>query len=55
MEVLAEADEIFLTSTLRDIQAVHRVDDRELAPEPGPVTAKAMRIFDERAGNDLDP
>ncbi|NEE51568.1 4-amino-4-deoxychorismate lyase, partial [Streptomyces sp. SID8455] len=26
MEVLAEADEIFLTSTLRDIQAVHRVD-----------------------------
>ncbi len=55
MEVLAGADEIFLTSTLRDIQAVHRVDDRELAPEPGPVTAKAMRIFDERAGNDLDP
>ena len=25
-----EADEIFLTSTLRDVQAVHRVDDREL-------------------------
>ncbi|NGO74977.1 aminodeoxychorismate lyase [Streptomyces sp. YC504] len=52
-EVLSEADEIFLTSTLRDIQAVHRVDDRELAP--GPVTAKAMRVFDERAADDLDP
>ncbi|WP_199549829.1 aminotransferase class IV [Streptomyces sp. N35] len=52
-EVLAEADEIFLTSTLRDIQAVHRVDDRELVP--GPVTAKAMRVFDERAADDLDP
>ncbi|MFE9451402.1 aminotransferase class IV [Streptomyces sp. NPDC006739] len=55
LEVLAGADEIFLTSTLRDIQAVHRVDDRELVPAPGPVTAKAMRIFEERAGQDLDP
>lgn len=55
MDVLAEADEVFLTSTLRDIQAVHRVDGRELTPEIGPVTAKAMRIFAERAGDDLDP
>ncbi|MFD5537375.1 aminotransferase class IV [Streptomyces sp. NPDC127079] len=55
MDVLARADEIFLTSTLRDVQAVHRVDDRELPGAPGPVTAKAMRIFDERSGEDLDP
>ncbi|POX49055.1 aminotransferase class IV [Streptomyces sp. Ru72] len=55
MDVLEHADEIFLTSTLRDVQAVHRVDGRELAGAPGPVTAKAMRIFDERSGNDLDP
>ena len=48
-------DEVFLTSTLRDVQAVHRADARELPGAPGPVTAKAMRIFDERAGNDLDP
>ncbi|WP_328909104.1 aminodeoxychorismate lyase [Streptomyces sp. NBC_00234] len=54
-EVLDQAEEIFLTSTTRDIQAVHRVDARELPGAPGPVTAKAMRIFDERAGNDLDP
>ncbi|WP_406492703.1 aminodeoxychorismate lyase [Streptomyces sp. NBC_00846] len=54
-DVLERAEEIFLTSTLRDVQAVHRVDDRELPDGPGPVTAKAMRIFDERAGNDLDP
>ncbi|RDL04080.1 hypothetical protein DER30_5688 [Streptomyces sp. HB202] len=46
---------MFLTSTLRDVQAVHRVDDRELTPGIGPVTAKAMRIFAERAGDDLDP
>ncbi|MFG2922755.1 aminotransferase class IV [Streptomyces sp. NPDC048305] len=55
LEVLEQADEIFLTSTLRDIQAVHRVDGRTLAHTPGPVTAKAMRIFDERSGDDLDP
>ncbi|WP_328890007.1 aminotransferase class IV [Streptomyces sp. NBC_00316] len=55
MEVLDLAEEVFLTSSLRDVQAVHRIDGRELPGTPGPVTAKAMRIFDERAGNDLDP
>ena len=52
---LAEAEEIFLTSTLRDVQAVHRVDDRELSAAPGPVTAKTMRIFAERAAADVNP
>ncbi|MFJ2094210.1 aminotransferase class IV [Streptomyces sp. NPDC087901] len=54
-DVLDRAEEIFLTSTLRDIQAVHRVDGRELPGGPGPVTAKAMRVFGERAADDLDP
>ncbi|MFE0140483.1 aminotransferase class IV [[Kitasatospora] papulosa] len=55
LDVLERADEIFLTSTLRDIQAVHRVDGRELPGAPGPVTAKAMRVFEERAAGDHDP
>ncbi|MEF9902663.1 aminotransferase class IV [Streptomyces sp. P9-A2] len=55
MDVLQRADEVFLTSTLRDVQAVRRVDERELPGAPGPVTAKAMRIFDEHATADLDP
>ncbi|MFG3190206.1 aminotransferase class IV [Streptomyces omiyaensis] len=55
LDVLETAEEIFLTSTLRDVQAVHRVDGRELAAAPGPVTAKAMRIFEERAARDRDP
>lgn len=55
LDVLDRADEVFLTSTLRDVQAVHRIDGRELPGAPGPVTAKAMRIFDERAADDLDP
>ncbi|WP_030294488.1 aminotransferase class IV [Streptomyces katrae] len=55
-EALEQAEEIFLTSTLRDVQAVHRVDDRTTAEAvPGPVTAEAMRIFDARSGEDLDP
>lgn len=54
-DVLDRAEEIFLTSTLRDIQSVHRIDGRELPGGPGPVTAKAMRVFDERSGDDLDP
>jgi branched-chain amino acid aminotransferase len=52
---LAEAEEIFLTSSLRDVQAVRRVDARELPGAPGPVTAKAMRIFAERSAADLNP
>ncbi|MEV6553292.1 aminodeoxychorismate lyase [Streptomyces sp. NPDC051597] len=55
LAVLESAEEVFLTSTLRDVQAVHRVDGRELTGAPGPVTAKAMRVFDERAASDLDP
>lgn len=55
LDVLESAEEVFLTSTLRDIQAVHRVDGRETTPAPGPVTAKAMRVFDERAAADRDP
>ncbi|MFE2378372.1 aminotransferase class IV [Streptomyces sp. NPDC059398] len=55
LDVLERADEIFLTSTLRDVQAVHRIDGRQLADAPGPVTAKAMRIWDERAAQRLDP
>ncbi|MEV6978177.1 aminodeoxychorismate lyase [Kitasatospora sp. NPDC093806] len=54
LDALRDAEEIFLTSTLRDVQAVTRVDDREL-PGPGPVTAKAMAVFTERSGDDLDP
>lgn len=55
MEVLDRAEEIFLTSSLRDVQAVHRIDGRTLDGAPGPVTAKAMRIFDERSAADPEP
>jgi branched-chain amino acid aminotransferase len=53
-EVLAEADEVFLVSTTRDVQALHRCDDRELAA-PGPVTAECQKVWTEREAADLDP
>lgn len=54
-DVLERAEEVFLTSTLRDVQAVRRIDGRELPGAPGPVTAKAMRLFEESAARDRDP
>lgn len=55
LDVLDRAEEVFLTSTLRDVQAIARVDERALTPSPGPVTAKAMRTFAEHAAADRDP
>jgi branched-chain amino acid aminotransferase len=55
IDALERASEIFLTSSTRDVQAVARLDGRELPGAPGPVTAKAMRVFAERSAADLDP
>lgn len=48
------ADEVFLTSTGRDVQPVHRVDDRPL-PAPGPLTAAAAAAFRSLAATTDDP
>ena len=52
--VLAEAAEVFLASTTRDVQGVHRVDGRELAA-PGPVTREAMATWVTREAENPDP
>ncbi|MGV3759517.1 MAG: aminotransferase class IV [Actinomycetota bacterium] len=54
MADLHRADEVFLTSTGRDVQAVHQVDDRHLGA-PGPVTRQAATAFAELAATDVDP
>lgn len=48
------ADEVFLTSSLRDVQAVERWDDLEL-PAPGPVSKELAAVFAERSAADLEP
>ncbi len=47
------ADEVFLTSSLRDVQAVHRWDDTEFGEHP--VTDTVAQVFAERAGADQEP
>ena len=54
LAVLETADEIFLTSTTRDVQPVHQVDDRRLVI-PGPLTAAAQQAYRELLARDLDP
>lgn len=51
---LHDADEVFVTSSLRDIQPVHRVDDRGL-DAPGPLTRAAAEAFAARSAADIDP
>ena len=48
------ADEIFLTSTGRNVQSVHRVDDRTLST-PGPHTAKAAAALADLMARTSDP
>lgn len=55
LQALYEAEEAFLTSTTRDIQPIRLVDETALPVAPGPITAKAMEVFAERAAADLDP
>lgn len=50
----AEADEMFLTSSMRDLQAVHSWDDRSWSA-PGPHTRRLSALFAERAGATPDP
>lgn len=54
LSALDEADEVFLTSSTRDVQGQHRVDDRTL-DAPGPVTLEAARAFAALVATDIDP
>jgi len=53
LDILRTADEVFITSSTRDVLPVHAVDDRRL--EPGTVTARAAKVFAERSAEDVDP
>ncbi|TWE12913.1 aminotransferase class IV [Rudaeicoccus suwonensis] len=48
LDVLRSADEVFITSSTRDVQPVHAVDDRVL-PAPGPLTTAAADVFAKAA------
>ncbi|WP_020144333.1 aminotransferase class IV [Terracoccus sp. 273MFTsu3.1] len=54
LDVLRTADEVFITSSTKDVLPVHAVDDREL-PADGPVTTELQRVFRTNAERDSDP
>jgi branched-chain amino acid aminotransferase len=53
VEDLLEAQEAFLASTTREIQAVAAIDGNELAAAPGPRTREAQQAFAETLGREL--
>ncbi|WEV79008.1 aminotransferase class IV [Janibacter cremeus] len=52
--VLETAEEVFLTSSTRDVQPVHAVDGREL-PAPGPVTERVREAFAKASRASINP
>ena len=54
IDVLATADEIFLTSSTRDVQPVRLVDGRDLGPT-GPLTLVAATALADLASTTADP
>jgi branched-chain amino acid aminotransferase len=54
MSILELADEVFITSSTKDVLAVHAVDDRPLEAT-GPVTARVASIFADLSRERLDP
>jgi branched-chain amino acid aminotransferase len=55
IERLRDADEAFLTSSTRDVQAIQSVDGRALPAAPGPLTSAAAAAFADLLARDLDP
>ncbi len=52
---LGSVDEAFLTSSTRDVQAIHAIDGRELPDVPGPHTSAAAVALAALLARDLDP
>lgn len=54
LSVLHEADEVFITSSTKDVLPIASIDDR-LLPEDRPVTARLADLFRTNAARDSDP
>ena len=52
---LATADEAFLTSTTREVQAIARVDGVALPTAPGPLTSRLAAAFTDLVARNVDP
>lgn len=54
LEQAQRADEVFITSSLRDVQGVRRWDDVEF-PALGPVSREVAQVFADRSTAEIDP
>jgi branched-chain amino acid aminotransferase len=54
LEEAQQADEVFLTSSMRNIQGIERWDDHTFSPVR-PATQALAAQFAQRAQDDLDP
>ena len=54
LDVLDSADEVFITSSTRDVLPIRQVDQRTM-PTDWPITARLQAIFTERAIETIDP
>ena len=54
LDVLGRADEVFLTSSIKDVFPVSALDGRPL-PAPGPVTAAVADVWARHAQKGMDP
>jgi branched-chain amino acid aminotransferase len=54
LDVLERAEEVFLTSSIKDVLPVSAVDGREL-PWPGPLTRRVREVWDRHASVSEDP
>ena len=52
---IAEAEEVFLTSSTREVQPVRAVDGRLLPAAPGPLTRQGQDAFRDLVASTLDP
>ena len=54
MSILDQAQEVFITSSTKDVMGVHAIDDRPVAA-PGPVTAHVIAIFARLSRERINP
>jgi branched-chain amino acid aminotransferase len=52
---LRDAEEAFVTSTVREVQPITAVDGNPLPAAPGPITTRLASAFTELVARDLDP
>ena len=55
LDALHRADEAFLSSTTREVQAIARVDGQTLPIAPGPLTTRLAAAFTQLVADNLDP